>query len=63
MGPHDIQIDLEDRCRIKAMQEQGVTITGIARHLGRDRGTIQRELSRNGNTAGIIHFRCTKHRQ
>lgn len=62
MGRHYNQLDLTERCRLLAMQEQGMTISGIARHLGRDRRTIQRELARNSNANG--HYRpCTADRQ
>ncbi len=52
MGIHYRQIDLHERCRITAMKEQGFSNAAIARHLGRDRRTIQRELSRNSNRGG-----------
>ena len=45
MGKHYRQIDLEERCRLRGIMEQGLSITKIARHLGRDRRTIQRELA------------------
>ena len=49
---HYRQIDLEERCRLRGMMEQGVSITKIAHHLGRDRRTIQRELARNATAKG-----------
>ncbi len=49
METHYTQIDLEERCRIKAMKEQRLSHTHIARSPGRDRRTIQRELPRNSN--------------
>ena len=49
MGIHYNQIDLEERCRIRGMMHQGFSNSKIARILGRDRRTIQRELSRNSN--------------
>lgn len=52
MGIHYKQIDLEERCRIRAMKEQGLSNSDIARTLCRDRRTIQRELSRNSNACG-----------
>ncbi len=52
MGTRYSQIDLEERCRIKGIQQQGMAVTGIAHHLGRDRRTIQRQLSRNSNANG-----------
>ncbi|MCC0022520.1 MAG: IS30 family transposase [Nitratireductor sp.] len=52
MGRHYKQLDLTERCRLVAMNEQGMTISGIARHLGRDRRTIQRELARNSYADG-----------
>jgi len=45
MGRHYNQLDLEERCRILAMQEQGITISRIARHLGRFRRTMQNKLA------------------
>ena len=47
MGTQYNQIDLEERCQLRGMIEQGFSITRIACHLGRDRRTIQRELARN----------------
>ena len=52
MGIHYKQIDLEERCQLRGMIEQGFSITKIAHHLGRDRRTIQRELSRNSTAKG-----------
>lgn len=52
MGIHCRQIDLEERCHLRGMIEQGFSITMIAHHLGRDRRTIQRELSRNSTATG-----------
>ena len=52
MGIYYNQIDLEERCRIRGMKEQGFSNSKIARILGRDRRTIQRELSRNSNARG-----------
>lgn len=52
MGRHYRQIDLEERCQLRGMIEQGFSITKIAHHLGRDRRTIQRELSRNSTAKG-----------
>lgn len=52
MGLHYKQINLEERCRIRGMKEQGISITRIAQALGRDRRSIQRELSRNSNANG-----------
>ena len=63
MTKHYRQIDLEERCRIRGMMEQGYSITKIAHCLGRDRRTIQRELARNGGRSGdykpdTAHRRC-----
>ena len=63
MTKHYRQIDLEERCRIRGMMEQGYSITKISHHLGRDRRTIQRELARNGGRSGdykpdTAHRRC-----
>ena len=52
MGKHYTQIDLEERCRICAMNDQGIAKAQIARALGRCRRTIQRELARNSNGDG-----------
>lgn len=52
MGKYYRQIDLEERCQLRGMMEQGFSITKIARHLGRDRRTIQRELARNRTAKG-----------
>lgn len=62
MGKYYTQLDLEERCRICGMQEAGFSNTKIARILGRDRRTIQRELSRNTN-AGRIYKPDTAHRR
>ena len=37
MGTQCSQIDLEERCQLRGMIEQGFSITRIACHLGRDR--------------------------
>lgn len=50
------QIDLEERCRLRRMIEQGFLVTKIARHLGRDRRTIQRELGRNSTARGEYKY-------
>ena len=52
MGTHYNQIDLEERCRLRGLQEQGIPVSQIARCLGRDRRTIQRELRRNATAKG-----------
>ena len=52
MGTQCSQIDLEERCQLRGMIEQGLSITRIACHLGRDRRTIQRELAGNSTMSG-----------
>jgi len=52
MGTHYGQLDLEERCRITGLMEQGHSISAIARRPGRDRRTIQRELARNMTRTG-----------
>ena len=52
MGTQYNQIDLEERCQLRGMIEQGFSITRIACHLGRDRRTIQRELAGNSTMNG-----------
>ena len=52
MGKHYNQIDLEERCRLRGLMEQGFSMTKIAHYLGGDRRTIQRELGRNASAKG-----------
>lgn len=52
MGQYYKQITLEERCRIRGMQEMGLSKSEIARRLGRNRRTIQRELARNSLKSG-----------
>ena len=47
MGQRYSHLSLEERCRLRGMMEMGLSISEIARRLGRHRSTIQRELERN----------------
>ena len=40
-------LSLEEREKIYALKEQGVKVTEIARRIGRDHGTVSREIRRN----------------
>ena len=42
-----VRLSFEERCRIEAMLEAGLTQAAIARKLGRHRSTISREVDRN----------------
>ncbi|MYJ43309.1 MAG: helix-turn-helix domain-containing protein [Acidimicrobiaceae bacterium] len=46
------RLSFDERARIEAMQQAGVSAAGAARCLGRDPGTIYRELRRAGGRAG-----------
>ena len=47
MGQRYSHLSLEERCRLRGMMEMGVSVSEIARRLGRHRSTIQREFARN----------------
>lgn len=47
MGQRYSHLSLEERCRLRGMMEMGLSISEIARRMGRHRSTIQRELERN----------------
>jgi len=47
MGQRYSHLTLEERCRLRGMIEMGLSISEMARRLGRHRTTIHRELERN----------------
>ena len=47
MGQRYSHLNLEGRCRLRGMMEMRLSISEIARRMGRHRSTIQRELERN----------------
>jgi len=47
-----------ERCRIEAPKGSGFSRGEIARHPGRDRSTIHREIGRNGGGRGYRHQRA-----
>ncbi len=47
MGTRHRHIDLEERCRLRGMIEMGLSVSEIARRLGRHRSAIHREIERN----------------
>ena len=47
MGTRYSHLDLEERCRLRGMIEMGLSVSEIARRLGRHRSTIHREIARN----------------
>ena len=47
MGTKYSHLGLEERCRLRGVMGMGLSISAIARRLGRHRSTIQRELARN----------------
>jgi len=54
MRNHYRQLSLEDREQIDQMGREGKTVSAIARALGRNKGTISRELRRNASAV----YRC-----
>ena len=52
MGQRYSHLGLEERCRLRGLMEMGVSVSEIARRLGRHRSTIQRELARNRCAGG-----------
>ena len=51
MRPY-VHLSADERLRIYQLYREGLSQAEIARHLGRDKGTIRRELSRNEAPAG-----------
>lgn len=49
------QLSVEERDRIALLKGQGLSVRGIARALGRNEGTISRELKRN---SGQVYANC-----
>ena len=47
MGTRYSHLTLEERCRLRGLIEMGLSLSEIARRLGRHRATIHREISRN----------------
>ena len=47
MGTRCSHVDLEERCRLRGLIEMGLSVSEIARRLGRHRSTIHREIERN----------------
>ena len=47
IGTKYSHLSLEERCRLRGMTEMGLSISEIARRLGRHRSTMLRELERN----------------
>ena len=52
MGTRYSHLTLEDRCRLRGLMEMGLSVSEIARRLGRHRATIHRETGRNRCVAG-----------
>ena len=46
-GTRYSHVSLEERCRLRGMMEMSLSISEIARRMGRHRSTIRRELARN----------------
>ena len=46
------QLTLEERCEIHSLSKRGISVSEIARQLGRDKSTISRELKRNVSKSG-----------
>ncbi len=53
-------LSLEEREKIYVLKEQGVKVTAIAEELGRDHGTISREIRRNAKY-GTQYIACKAH--
>ena len=47
MGTRYSHLSLEERCRLRGMMEMSLSVSEIARRMGRHWSTIQRELARN----------------
>ena len=47
MGTRYSHLTLEERCRLRGLIEMGLSVSEMARRLGRHRATIHREISRN----------------
>ncbi|MCB1501166.1 MAG: helix-turn-helix domain-containing protein [Bauldia sp.] len=47
IGQRYSHLSLEERCRLRGMMEMSLSISEIARRMGRHRSTIRRELGRN----------------
>ena len=45
-------VSYEERCKIDALKKEGLTLSEIAKRLGRDKSTISRELARNSGGRG-----------
>jgi IS30 family transposase len=52
MGQRHNHLSLEERCCLRGLMEMGLSISEIARRLGRDRGTVHREPVRSRNVDG-----------
>ena len=52
MGKRYSHLSLEERCRLRGMMEMDLSVSEIARRLGRHRSTVQRELARNRGVDG-----------
>ena len=48
-------LQYDERCQIRALHQEGVSISEIARQLGRHKSTVSRELRRNAGKAGYRH--------
>ena len=53
-------LQYDERCQIRALHTQGVSISAIARQLGRDKSTISRELRRNRGATGYFHTQAQR---
>ena len=41
------QVSYEERCQIDALRKEGLSLSQIARRLGRSKSTVSREVGRN----------------